>query len=175
MHQQNHIESLFKSMSHEYFSNKSGRDTYLKTLLIQLLIYINRHIDTADASSGDYANSAHKTISEITAYINNNVSEELTLNALANKYYISPYYISRIFKRITGMPFTEYINGVRIKEAKKLLIQGGMGISAISDAVGYKSCTHFGRVFKELTGLSASEFKKINSAVMTTSRAGVMH
>jgi len=60
-----------------------------------------------------------------------------------------------------GFSFVEYLNGVRIKEAQNLLLKTDMSIVDISQTVGYKSLTHFGRVFKNVTGSSPRHYKKI--------------
>ncbi len=159
MQEQNRCEMLFKNMMSEYSCEREGRDICLKAQLTELLILMSRHA-SGESETLDYASLAHKTVSELTAYINKNFSEDLVLTELAAKYYISPFYLSRIFKRITGMSFTEYINGVRVKEAKNLLLKTNLTVSEISEAAGYKSCTHFGRVFKELTGITPSGYKK---------------
>ncbi len=159
MQEQNRIEALLQNMTREYFDSQSGRNICLKAQLIELLTLINRHT-VGESATDDYASYAHKTVSEVTAYINGNISKELTLTELAARYYVSPFYLSRIFKRITGMPFAEYVNGVRIKDAQRLLIKTKLSVSQISEEVGYKSCTHFGRVFKAITGKSPSAYRR---------------
>ena len=156
---QNSVEALLLAMQSEYKKNLPGKLSLTKAQLIQLLTFISRQSGSCDEEE-NYVNSAHKTISEITAYINNNYRSELTLTRLSEIFYISPYYLSRIFGEITGISFTEYLNGVRIKEAKKLLITTALSVSVIAEAVGYRSCTHFGRVFKEITHYTPTEYRR---------------
>ncbi len=73
---------------------------------------------------------------------------------------VSLCYPSRIFKRITGIPFTDYMNGVRIKESERLIRLGGLPMSEIALAAGFRSATQFGRVFKKTVGVSPSEYKR---------------
>lgn len=61
---------------------------------------------------------------------------------------------------MTGLTFTEYLNYIRVKEAKELLCKSAESITQISEKVGYESITHFGRVFKKLTGVSPLKYRK---------------
>jgi len=154
-------ETLLKMMMKEYNTKDKGYSSYLKTALIQLLTFLSRqNVELTDCNN-DYNNSSHKIISEITGYINNNYNNDITLNSISERFFISPYYLSRVFKKIMGFSFVEYLNGVRIKEAQNLLLKTDMSIVDISQTVGYKSLTHFGRVFKNVTGSSPRHYKKI--------------
>lgn len=159
--EQHFIESLFMTMIKEYESKSAGSLSYMKTALVQLLIFINRHKEQIISDEESYLNSAHKTISQITGFINNNYYQNITLDEMSEKFYISPYHLSRTFKKITGFNFTDYINGVRIKEAQKLLVKTNMHIAGIAEKVGYKSNTHFGRVFKSITGMSPIVYREM--------------
>jgi YesN/AraC family two-component response regulator len=85
---------------------------------------------------------------------------ELSLQSLAEKFYVSPYYLSRFFKEVTGFTFVEYLNNVRVKEAKKLLESSSMKVNLIFKKVGFGSVTHFGRVFKSVTGYAPLHYRK---------------
>lgn len=155
-------EQLLRGMLNEYKKKNPGYQTYLKTALIQLLIFINRKSKEHLQTDIGYVTSFHKTISEITRYINNNFAEDLTLEHISSKFYISTHYFSRKFKAISGFPFTDYVNNVRIKEAQKLLINTDMKVIDIGQKVGFKTPTHFQRTFKKITGVSPYQYRKNN-------------
>lgn len=165
------VESILSAMLTEYQRKQAGYLQFLKASLMQLLLLVARYsADSASTKVGitDYFNPTHKTVSTVAAYINNNYSEDITLTTIANQFFISPCYFSRIFKAATGFSFVEYLNGVRLKEAKRLLAKTSMGISDIGDQVGYKSNTHFGRAFKNAFGISPSLYrKKVQSEIYT--------
>lgn len=131
-------------------------------MLIELLLLINRHIRKIPHESFDHPKSIHKKISEVIDYINLNYSEHLTLNKLCKIFYLSPYYLSHVFKEVTGFNYIEYLNYVRINEARRLLKETSMNMTQIAEKVGYDSTTHFGRVFKTIIGLSPVKYRKIN-------------
>jgi len=154
------IEPLLNSMLSEYKKENGSYEPILKYALAELLAIASRYNEGRENAETGFQDSVNKTVAEAAAYINNNYAEDITLSALAARFYISPCYLSRTFKRVTGSSFVDYLNGVRIKESRRLLLQTDMKISAIADAVGYKSATHFGRAFKAALGISALEYKR---------------
>lgn len=158
--EQNYIENLLMAMLSEYRSENLGHEYFLKTSLVQLLIFASRYSGQMADDSQSYITPVHKTVSEVAAYINNNYKEDITLESVSEMFFISPFYFSRTFKRVTGVAFTEYLSSIRIKEAKRLIVKTDMSISEIAEAVGYKSSTHFGRTFKSMLGMSPSTYKR---------------
>lgn len=152
-----YAQSLLETILTEYEAKETS---YVKALLLQLLLFISRHKSLTEDIVPDYINSSHRIISEIIGYINNNYAEDITLTDLSEKHYISPYHLSRTFKKISGLSFVEYLNNVRIKEAQKLLKKTDLTIGQIGEAVGYKSNTHFTRAFKKITDISPLSYRK---------------
>lgn len=85
---------------------------------------------------------------------------DLTLKKTAQKFNMSSCYLSRLFKEGTGFTFIEYLNNVRIREAQSLLVSTDYKVMDICYKVGYNSISHFGRVFKEMTGYSPLQFRQ---------------
>ncbi|WP_110931922.1 AraC family transcriptional regulator [Paenibacillus bouchesdurhonensis] len=146
------IGSLSRAIIQEMKEQASGFELFAQTLAVQLLIICCRHLKQNAMEALASPSPMHERISEIVRYINEHYTEELSLHLLADKFYISPYYLSRYFKKATGFTYVEYVNSVRIKEAKKLLEHSSMKVNLIARRVGFGSVTHFGRVFKEVTG-----------------------
>ena len=91
----------------------------------------------------------HRKVSAIVNYINENYEKDyLTLSYLSEHFYISPSYLSRVFRKATGFTFIEYLNSVRIREALRLLRETNFKIIEVGVQSGFKSISHFGRVFK---------------------------
>lgn len=154
------LESLFDTMLASYGAGTANSEAYLKTALMQLLIFMSENGSRTDAPSLDYASPTHRMICEITAYINNNFCENITLASISEHFFISPCYFSRTFKAMTGLSFTEYLNNVRIKEALECLEKTDMSILNIAQSVGFAGNTHFGRVFKSIVGMSPMAYRK---------------
>lgn len=97
-------------------------------------------------------------------YIRSHIHQPLNLNEISQAIYVTPQYLSRLFREKTGETFIEYLTKVRIEEAKHYLTQPGMKIYEVAEQVGYNNWKHFSRVFKQLTGYNPSEYKnKISS------------
>ncbi len=156
-------EGLISSMLIEYNKNNNADTPFLKTALLSLLMIMreekNLTASPAETPAEPLA-TPHKVISEIIGYINNNFAEDITLESISAKFYLSTFYFSRTFKRVAGLGFAEYLNNVRIKEARRLIRGSDMRITDIATKVGYKSSTHFGRVFQKIVGLSPTEYRK---------------
>ena len=99
-------------------------------------------------------------IDTVTAYIQENLSH-VTRSELSAKFFVSPDYLSRLFRKETGMPLIEYIQRERMLRAKALLSQNnGLSIGQIAEAAGYANFAHFSRQFRKQTGMSPSEYRK---------------
>lgn len=154
------LETLSRAIIQEIRERSSGFELFAQTLAVQLLIMCCRHFRQQDAELPASPSPMHERISEIVRYINEHYMEELSLHLLADRFYISPYYLSRSFKEATGFAFVEYVNSVRIKEAKKLLESSSMKVNLIARKVGFGSVTHFGRVFKAVTGHAPLHYRR---------------
>lgn len=101
-----------------------------------------------------------KEIKETLDYINENLCEDLSLDILANRVYLSNYYLSRLFKKEIGVTLSSYILHKKIELAKKLLLETDKNIIEISTALNFKEQTYFCKVFKNSIGISPTEFRK---------------
>jgi len=147
------IEAIALQIAREIREKRPGFEMYARTLTLQLLLVCCRHVRQLGAEEEPVSPSPmHERISEVVRYINGHYAQDLSLPLLAERFFVSPYYLSRFFKEATGFSFVEYVNSVRIKEAKKLLEQSTLKVGLIARKVGFGSVTHFGRVFKSVTG-----------------------
>ncbi len=97
-------------------------------------------------------------------YIEKNYAHKLTLSEVAEKTYISQWHLSKLLNRHMGQNFSEILNHIRIREAKKLLKDPSLRIGDIAEMVGFIDMAHFSRVFKKILGISANEYRnKITS------------
>lgn len=95
-------------------------------------------------------------------YMEEHYNTHLTLGKLADHFHFNPSYLSSYFSKHHQEGFSEYLNHVRIKNAQKMLEETNMSISAISEAVGYSDPSYFTKVFKKLTTMSPSTYRKKN-------------
>lgn len=159
---QDFVEKLLYKMVDEDKNCVEGHELYIKLCLMELLIFLCRLSNTSQHRYLEFPSALHKKISSIAKYININYSNRLTLSELSDRFEVSPFYLSRTFKEVTGFTFIEYLNVARIKEAQRLLIESDLNITQISEQVGFDSSTHFGRVFKAIAQLSPLKYRKMH-------------
>jgi AraC-like DNA-binding protein len=104
-------------------------------------------------------NAEPPMITRAKEYIKEHHTEELSLGQVAKAVNTSPFYFCKMFKKGTGLNFTEYVSRVRIESARNLLLNPNLRISEIAYQVGFQSLTHFNRVFKKVVGESPTEFR----------------
>ena len=98
----------------------------------------------------------------ISKYIRENFSDDLSLYRLSKEFSMTPTYLSRFFKRSTGINLSEYINIVRITEAEKLLKNPAISITDVAFACGFNDSNYFSSVFKKAKGITPKKFSKLN-------------
>ena len=104
-------------------------------------------------------NAEPPMITRAKTYINENQTEDLSLGMVAKAVNASSYYFCKMFKKATGINFTDYLSRVRIEKAKNLLLNPNLRVSEIAYEVGFQSLTHFNRVFKRILGQSPTEYR----------------
>ena len=101
-----------------------------------------------------------KLIRDITEYLNLHLDEEISLKILGEVFYLTPNYISRVFRDEMGVNYLAYLTYLRIEKARSLLLTTDMGIAEISAAAGFHDYRTFTKLFKRHEGVPPSQFRK---------------
>jgi AraC-like DNA-binding protein/ligand-binding sensor protein len=104
-------------------------------------------------------NTEPPVVTRAKRFINEHQTEDLSLGQVARAVNTSTFYFCKMFKKVTGISFTNYLSRVRIEKAKNLLLNPNLRVSEIAYEVGFQSLTHFNRVFKKLVGQSPTEYR----------------
>lgn len=99
------------------------------------------------------------TIEKSIAYINAHMSEDITLEKVAEHVDVHAVYLSRLFKETTGETFKDFITSLRIDKAKKLLAMSSKSIKEVTFDVGYNDQNYFSKLFKTYTGQTPTEYR----------------
>jgi two-component system response regulator YesN len=103
-------------------------------------------------------NMKHRQLVEqMIDYVQEHISENITLQEIADELYISRNYLGQIFKKIVGEPFKNYITRVRMEKAKKMIQEGNHLIYEVSEKVGYMNPAYFTTTFKKYTGYTPTD------------------
>lgn len=168
----NEAKKALGTISGEY-SNKNPLDfssapfgsvQLLECYLTELLLVLSRNDDSLiirekiSESSRDLAQSS---ISELIAsYLGDNIYNDITLSDICKAFFMGKSKLCKLFNEYMGVGPIEYYAGLKIAEAKKLLLRDELSVSNISDMLGYSSIHNFSRAFKKNTGFSPAAYRK---------------
>lgn len=143
---------------HKYFEcivNNHSTVDEIELQLINMLKHIQTKLEQADESISP-------VILKLLEYIEDNYKHDLNLKEISDKLNINAIYLGQLFQRETGTLFSDYINNFRVNKAKKLLSDTTLKASEIGILVGYTNKNYFYRKFKNIAGVTPSEWRKIN-------------
>lgn len=136
--------------------NKHYGDTVLRNALFtQFMIYINRIFLRTSSSPDKKTYSSDTQVEQLLKYINRNLSENLSIDQLANRFFFSKYHMMRKFKNETGYTIHNYITSKRLLMARSLISQG-MPVMKAAQASGFHDYTTFVRAYKKQFGKAPS-------------------
>ncbi len=117
--------------------------------------------DQPGSPPSDVTLSQYRKIQQAVRFINDNYRTDIRLDAVANEACMSPSHFSRIFKKVMGLSYQEYLNSRRITKAKNLLRTSPQSITDIAVSLGFADSTGFGRIFKKLTDQTPSAYRSL--------------
>lgn len=159
--QDERIEKLFQSLHREYTLPRAGSSDYLNTLLLQLLIMVQRiRISGVAQASIDESVPKLSDFDPLLRYIEQHCDQELTLAHLATVSRWSERHLQRLFKKHTEQTFNRYLQSCRIQQSCELLKATQLKINVIAERVGYKDMGSYLAVFKRNVGCTPSEYRK---------------
>ena len=103
----------------------------------------------------------HDLIKIALDFINDNYTNKISLQVVADNLHISKNYLCHLFKAETGYRFCEYVNMQRVNRAKKMIMENKKNFEYISFDCGFSSQSHFSTTFKKIAGYTPNEFKKL--------------
>jgi YesN/AraC family two-component response regulator len=129
--------------------------------VVQLLSIFGRQLSSvANRITVQDAEAEPPIIRRAKAYIAGHCGDALSLDETARAMHVSTFYFCKIFKKATGLTFTDYLGRVRVEKAKTLLLNPHLRVSEIAYTVGFQSLTHFNRIFRKITGEAPTVFRE---------------
>lgn len=102
---------------------------------------------------------SEKLVDSVQKMIEKRYSENISTDMIAKELFVAPSYLRRVFKNLTGQTIQDSILAVRMKRARELLLDPGMKVYEIAQAVGFESQSYFGIVFKKYYGVTTGEYR----------------
>ncbi|HCG35183.1 MAG TPA: hypothetical protein DER23_02455 [Clostridiales bacterium] len=152
---------LIHELHHELTWRTYGYELAVRAHISRLFLWILRYWEANGVSLGcEVSDHLRTALSRCINNINEKYKENLTARDMADRFNISYSYFSRMFKRLTGRSFCQYLNSIRIAEAEKLLVTTDMTITAIAMETGFCDTCHLIVKFKEEKGTTPMGFRK---------------
>lgn len=149
------VDEIFNKIEKENQKKEPDYVEMQKLYLRELFILISRHRQKDPQSKTD---DSFKLIEDIMHFISQNPDADLSLEVLSKKYSISPNYLSKQFKKISGLLLSEYINISRVYAAERLLKQNDIPITEVATKCGFNDSNYFAAVFKRYKGITPKKY-----------------
>lgn len=108
-----------------------------------------------------FANATHEpeAVRNAKSFIHQHLAEPMSLDAVAKAVNVSSFHFCKLFKRATGLTFTDFVNRARVEKAKRMLMKPAARITEVAYDVGFQSLSHFNRSFRRIADESPTEFR----------------
>lgn len=156
------VENDLNECLTEFREKKDGYVLVIKALLLKILVAVGREFTLylENAKNRTIYDRHRDAIMGAMKYIDENYQEDLSIDAVAKQYMLSPSYFSYLFKSITSKTFTEYLNTLRIASAQQMLQSTDKLVLDICYEVGFNNINHFNRMFKQRIGMSPMQYRR---------------
>lgn len=161
---QHTIEGLLSEFESEFTQREDGYLLALRAVLLRILVLLGRYF-RQDIEKSDMAQifARHRdAVGKAIEYIDSHYDEVLFIEDIARIAMLSPSYCSYLFKAVTGQTIIEYLKTLRIGKAMERLKETEDLVLEISLDTGFRNVTHFNRTFKEVVGVSPTQYRKAN-------------
>ncbi|HCM91061.1 MAG TPA: hypothetical protein DIS78_00630, partial [Lachnospiraceae bacterium] len=161
------LKDITGHMKEIFFSDRQDREIRCCILLMEFMLTLFDHrkelapeLDDVDPYACN--DDVMKRMVMVTDYIKNNLTaDDLSQGAMARMAGISRDYFSRIFKNVTGMNYSKWLNTIRLEKASELLVEDGRTLTEVAMLSGFQSIPSFNRVFREEKGMAPGEYRSL--------------
>jgi len=158
------IRSMIEELIQEFINKKVGYELFIKSKLYAILGLMFRHFHR-DVESENKPRKENTELNQafrfLLQHLEKNYQQNISINDASRMINMSPSHFYRVFKKITGKTFVEYLNTLRIYNAQYFLTDPCLTIAEVSERAGFGSVAYFGRVFKEIKNVTPSEYRKL--------------
>ena len=158
------IPELMQEIKREYDQQAYGYELAIRSCVCRLFLWILRFWKANGfnlETTSNICEDTMKAMQKVIDYVDNNFSNDLAVVDMAKMCNMSYSYFSRMFKRVMGQSFSEYLNNVRISNAEKMLVETDKNITEIALDTGFSNTGYFIQKFKQLKGTTPKKFKKL--------------
>lgn len=146
---------IVQNMYREYLKKSAGFETVLIALLIQMLVLLQRFEMVNETETASF-----RMFDEVVHFIKSRYTNNLTVQDVADYFFLSASHFQRLFKKSTGLSFTQYLQNVRIQKCCELLKSTDIPIYQIANQVGYQDMKFFHALFRKKTGVTPRQYRQ---------------
>lgn len=158
-----HLEQNYKGITFQDIFGKKPYLGYREVEAFDSSEQLQKELKKTLEAVCQYIQSQKEEIHKIEQYIRENYARQITLTDMAETFHMNPVYFCQYFKKKKGLTYLQFLNQVRIEEAKELLLKRELSVEQISEKVGISNANYFGRLFKKVTGMTVGEYRKLKS------------
>ncbi len=154
----------------EDLKNEFGKDKpympLVKLLAHELLFMYARELDyirslqDEEQKSVPLSSDIHNSIQQVIEYLNEHYMDDILLDDLSRRFFISRAYLTRSFRQMTGVTIVQYLTVIRIRQACVLLKETNESITSIAEKCGFSNATYFENVFRRLRGMTPGRYRR---------------
>ncbi|WP_029067198.1 GH39 family glycosyl hydrolase [Lachnobacterium bovis] len=157
------LRKIFLELTKEYAKRTHQTKAYTDSLLLRLVDILVEEFQFKDIGAKLDFKETDKRMKEMMQYILANLDQELSLNDLAERMFVSPSTLSRVFKKSTGQYFADFVLEMRVKNAMNLLVHTQQNVTQIALSCGFTNSASFNRAFKKLVNMTPIEYRSNSS------------
>ncbi|OBZ11024.1 AraC family transcriptional regulator [Bacillus sp. FJAT-26390] len=152
------LKDKFDRLMYHYKSEEWTADLHVQATFLEIMAMFLEQTDRVTINAP--TTSSFEKMNVVLSYIEEHLSENISVDTLAQLVHFHPNYFIRMFKNTTGLSPIHYVNRKRMDKAREMLTFTALSISAVAEALGMDA-TYFSRLFKEYTALSPSEYREL--------------
>ena len=154
------IEALVKYIYSEHVQKKPYYSVLVNAKVLEILVLLLREHPESDYHIENPEDKRIFAVKKAIAYINDNLTRNITLQDICAEVCLSRYYFSHLFKETTGQTVSDFITNQRCTYAQNLILSGGHSLGEIAERSGFNSSTYFSTAFKKCKGIAPSQLIK---------------
>jgi len=153
------FETDLHRLEEAYFHTRVVSEEQFRSVVRLLTIFAQHLADTTNRLMIAGRDDAPPSVARAKEFVAARATERVSMRDAAQHVHLSAFYFCKMFKKATGLTFTEYVSRVRVEKAKNLLLNPCARVSEVAYAAGFQSIPHFNRVFKKYAGQSPTAYR----------------
>ncbi|GAB6926465.1 hypothetical protein JCM10914A_04480 [Paenibacillus sp. JCM 10914] len=150
---------MMERIVEEFTHRPPGYELACKGLMLDILVQLMR---TPASRKLSEASPYDGRLLDLMSQIEQAPAKDWSNRSIAEQVMLSVDHTAKLFKRLAGMPPSEYVQSVRHREARRLLRESEISVEAVGAAVGYPDIHYFSRIFRRLEGITATDYRKLS-------------